>query len=62
MVNGEKFFGSDVVAALENLSVELISQLKVYDKASDREEFTGVRTGARIKCLTYRPKARLTEC
>lgn len=62
MVNGEKFFGSDVVAALENLSVELISQLKVYDKASDQEEFTGVRTGARIKCLTYKPKARLTEC
>lgn len=57
MVNGEKFFGSDVVAALENLSVELISQLKVYDKASDQEEFTGVRTGGKNQVLDIQTKS-----
>lgn len=58
MVNGEKFFGSNIVAALENMPVELICQLKVYDKASEEEEFTGVRTGRKNHVLDIRTKQK----
>lgn len=30
--------------ALENLPADLISRIKVYDKRSEMEKFTGVRT------------------
>ena len=43
-VNGEAFFSGNHVLALENLPADLISRIKVYDKRSEMEKFTGVRT------------------
>ena len=43
-VNGEAFFSGNHVLALENLPANLISRIKVYDKRSEMEKFTGVRT------------------
>ena len=42
-VNGEAFFSGNHVLALENLPADLISRIKVYDKRSEMEKFTGVR-------------------
>lgn len=43
-VNGKAFFSGNHVLALENLPADLISRIKVYDKRSEMEKFTGVRT------------------
>ena len=55
-VNGEAFFSGDNKMALENLPVELISKIKVYDKKSKLEKLTGVSTGKRTMCSTCKPK------
>lgn len=44
-VNGEDFFSGNNSMALEKLPVELISKIKVYDKRSELENVTGVRSG-----------------
>lgn len=44
-VNGEAFFAGDNRMALENLPVNIISKIKVYDKKSKLEKMTGVKTG-----------------
>lgn len=44
-VNGEAFFAGDNRMALENLPVDIISKIKVYDKKSKLEKLTGVKTG-----------------
>ena len=55
-VNGEAFFAGDNKMALENLPVELISKIKVYDKKSKLEKLTGVSTGKKTMYSTCRPK------
>lgn len=42
-MNGEVFFLGNYVLVLENLLVDLISRIKVYDKCSEMEKFIGVR-------------------
>lgn len=44
-VNGEAFFSGDKKMALENLPVELVNKIKVYDKKSELEKITGVNSG-----------------
>lgn len=44
-VNGEAFFHGKNDIAMENLSAEIIDKMKIYDKRSEEEEFTGVRRG-----------------
>lgn len=56
MVNGEKFFGNNILTALENMPAELIGRLKIYDKASEEEMFTGVRTGGKNPVLDIQTK------
>lgn len=43
LVNGEAFFSGNKQVALENLPAELIARLKVYNKKSEQQEFTGMR-------------------
>lgn len=45
MVNGKEFFGGDLKTGLQNLPVEMIEQLKTYDKESDMERMTGIDDG-----------------
>ena len=44
-VNGEAFFAGNHALALENLPADVVSRIKVYDKRSKMEQFTGVRSG-----------------
>lgn len=41
-VNGEPFLGDNIVMALENLPVEVIDKIKVYNKKTELEKITGV--------------------
>lgn len=56
-VNGEAFFSGDKKMALENLPVELVSKIKVYDKKSKEEKLTGVSTGKENYVLDIQTKA-----
>lgn len=44
-VNGKEFFGGDIETALKNLPVDLIEEIKSYDKKSDMEQMTGIDDG-----------------
>lgn len=57
-VNGEAFFSGDKKMALENLPVELIGKIKVYDKKSKEEKFTGVSTGKENYVLDLQTKEK----
>ena len=46
-VNGEAFFAGNHALALENLPADVVSRIKVYDKRSKMEQFTGVRSRER---------------
>lgn len=58
-VNGEEFFSGNNRMALENLPVELISKIKVYDKRSELEKVTGVRSGGENFVLDVQTKGEL---
>lgn len=45
MVNGKEFFGGDILTGLQNLPVEMIEQLKTYNKESDMKKLTGIDDG-----------------
>lgn len=45
MVNGKEFFGGDVATAMQNLPVEMIENLKTYDRKSDLARITGIDDG-----------------
>lgn len=55
-VNGEAFFSGNNSLALENLPVELINKIKVYDKKSDLEKTTGVSSGKENYVLDLQTK------
>jgi len=44
-VNGETYFANNIELALENLPVEMIDKIKVYNKKSELEKITGVSSG-----------------
>lgn len=44
-LNGEAFFAGNHTLALENLSADVVSRIKVYDKRSKMEQFTGIKSG-----------------
>lgn len=60
-VNGEAFFSGDKKTALENLPADLISKLKVYDKKSKEEEFTGISSGEKKYVLDLQTKDELNK-
>ncbi|MBR1719150.1 MAG: TonB-dependent receptor, partial [Phocaeicola sp.] len=45
MVNNKEFFGGDVATGLKNLPVEMIENLKTYDRKSDMARVTGIDDG-----------------
>ena len=60
-VNGESFFSGSKETALENLPANLVSKLRVYDKRSKEEEFTGVDDGKKNYVLDLQTKDELNE-
>ena len=55
-VNGEAFFAGNHALALENLPADLVSRIKVYDKRSEMEKPTGIKTGEENYVLDLQTK------
>ena len=45
MIDGQEYFGDDVLTALKNLPADMIRQIEVINKLSDEAELTGVDDG-----------------
>lgn len=55
-INGETYFGGNIEMALENLPVEMIDKIKVYNKKSELEKITRVSTGQQNYVLDLQTK------
>lgn len=44
-INGEPFFAGKNEIALENLPAEIVGKVKIYDKQTEEEKFTGIKKG-----------------
>ena len=51
LIDGKPFFGTDVNAALQNLPANVIANIQVFDKKSDKAELSGFDDGERIKTI-----------
>jgi hypothetical protein len=60
-VNGKEFFKGNNRVALENLPASFISQLKVYDKASEEEKATGIKSNNKNYVLDLKTKKALNN-
>ncbi len=50
-VDGKEFFGEDVSTTIKTIPAEMVSKVEVYDKLSDKAEFTGLDDGEGFKAL-----------
>lgn len=50
-VDGKEFFGEDVATTLNTIPAEMVGQIEVYDKLSDRAEFMGIDDGQGYKAI-----------
>lgn len=60
-VNGKEFFKGNNRIALENLPASFISQLKVYDKATEEEKATGIKSENKNYVLDLKTKKELNN-
>ncbi len=51
LVDGKEFFGSDPTIATKNLPADAVERVEVYDKQSDKAEFTGIQDGNEQKTI-----------
>ncbi|QMU30883.1 outer membrane beta-barrel protein [Adhaeribacter radiodurans] len=51
LIDGKPFFGTDVNTALQNLPADVIANIQVFDKKSDKAELSGFDDGERIKTI-----------
>jgi hypothetical protein len=56
LVNGKDFFNGDPRMATKNLDADAIDKVQVFDKKSDRAEFTGVDDGNSQKAINLKLK------
>lgn len=61
MVNGKEFFGGDVQTGLKNLPVEMVENLKTYDKQSDMARMTGIDDGEEETVLDLTVKKGMNQ-
>ena len=45
MIDGQEFFGSDVLSALKNIPADMVEDIEIFNKLSDEAELTGVDDG-----------------
>ncbi len=55
-VDGKSFFGSDPKAATKNLPAEGISKVQVFDRKSEQEKVTGIKTESQEKTMNLELK------
>lgn len=60
-VNDKEFFKGNNQVALENLPASFVSQLKVYDKATEEEKATGVKSDKKNYVLDLKTKKELNN-
>ena len=56
MVDGKEFFGQDPKIATKNLPADVVNKVQVYDKKSERAEFTGIEDGREEKTINIQLK------
>lgn len=56
LVNGKEFFGNDPKMATKNLPAEAVKKVQVFDRKSQRAEFTGVDDGNEEKTINLELK------
>lgn len=56
LVNGKEFFTGDPKIATRNLDADAVDKVQVFDKKSDRAEFTGVDDGQSEKAINLKLK------
>ena len=45
LIDGQEFFGNDVLAALRNVPADMVKQIEVINRLSDEAQLTGVDDG-----------------
>lgn len=56
LVNGKEFFGNDPKIATKNLPAEAVKKVQVFDRKSQRAEFTGIDDGNEEKTINLELK------
>lgn len=55
-VDGKKFFGNDPKMATQNIPADAVKKVQVYDKKSDKADFTGISDGEAEKTINLELK------
>ena len=61
MVNGKEFFGGDVATGLKNLPVDMVENVKTYDRQSDMARVTGIEDGEEETVLDLTVKKGMNQ-
>lgn len=51
LIDGKPYFGTDVAKALQSLPAEVIANIQIFNKKSDKAEMTGIDDGEEIKTI-----------
>lgn len=51
LIDGKRYFGTDVAKALQSLPAEVIANIQIFNKKSDKAEMTGIDDGEEIKTI-----------
>lgn len=57
MIDGEEFFGNDVLSALKNIPADMVEDVEVFNKLSDDAELTGVDDGRGYTAINIRTRS-----
>lgn len=56
LVDGKTFFGKDTKVATKNLDADAVDKVQVFDKKSEKADFTGVQDGSRERSINLKLK------
>lgn len=63
LIDGKPYFGNDVAKALQSLPAEVIQNIQIFDKRSDKAELSGYDDNDRIKTINIvtKPNRRIGQ-